>query len=203
MAQCGAWERPNGQFAQEVPTWGSSKNKASIIVAAARILYERQGIHSTSITQIAREIGITRELFYYYFGNKSEVTEYVMKLYSDEIVALLKQRIENVENEPDFMRALVGVLREFLYTDDGESGPRVKVMFEAQGTKGVLLDVAKGVRECMRQVGGRSRAGDDEAQMLIVEHMVMGVFALLEAHPDLDAELLIRGIDLSYRQWRK
>ena len=37
-----------------------------------------------------REAGITRELFYYYFKNKSELIEAVLDSYSDDVAADIK-----------------------------------------------------------------------------------------------------------------
>lgn len=56
------------------------------IIAAARSLYETQGIARTSIKDITEKVGVTRGLFYYYFPDKSAVTEAVMEEYTAEFV---------------------------------------------------------------------------------------------------------------------
>ena len=48
------------------------------IVQAARRLYETQGVHRTTVKDIAQEVGITRELVYYYFSGKQQITDAVL-----------------------------------------------------------------------------------------------------------------------------
>ena len=48
------------------------------IVAAARKLFERQGVRVTSVASIAREANVTRELVYYHFANRNGVIEAVI-----------------------------------------------------------------------------------------------------------------------------
>ena len=56
------------------------------IVQAARKLYEQQGVAATTVKDIAREAGITRELVYYYFANKQAVTDAVLDDYVEDLV---------------------------------------------------------------------------------------------------------------------
>ena len=51
------------------------------IVAAARKLFERQGVRVTSVASIAREANVTRELVYYHFANRNGVIEAVIDDY--------------------------------------------------------------------------------------------------------------------------
>ncbi len=60
------------------------------IVEAARSLYERKGIGSTSVKDIAAEVGVTRSLFYHYFENKDDVTEAVLDTYVQDFVELVR-----------------------------------------------------------------------------------------------------------------
>ena len=48
------------------------------IATAARKLFERDGVRTTTVTAIAREANVTRELVYYHFGNKNGVIEAVI-----------------------------------------------------------------------------------------------------------------------------
>ena len=60
--------------------------QAGDIMQAARALFERKGVRGTSVTAIAAEAGITRELFYYYFANKQAVIEAVLDDYVADMV---------------------------------------------------------------------------------------------------------------------
>lgn len=56
------------------------------IVAAARKLFERQGVRATSVASIAREANVTRELVYYHFANRNGVIEAVIDDYVEDLV---------------------------------------------------------------------------------------------------------------------
>lgn len=56
------------------------------IVQAARMLYETRGIARTSIKSITESVGVTRGLFYYYFPDKTAVTEAVIAEYTADFV---------------------------------------------------------------------------------------------------------------------
>ena len=57
-----------------------------VILAAARKLFERDGVRGSTVTAIAREANVTRELVYYHFGNKNGVIEAVIDDYVEDLV---------------------------------------------------------------------------------------------------------------------
>lgn len=61
------------------------EGKAEKIVHIARDVFEREGVRKATISTIMRQAGITRELFYYYFKNKSELIDAVLDSYTDDI----------------------------------------------------------------------------------------------------------------------
>lgn len=59
------------------------------IIAAARELFETQGVTKTSVKDITDHVGVTRSLFYHYFTNKDEVISAVLDdLINDYLEAL-------------------------------------------------------------------------------------------------------------------
>ena len=59
---------------QQAVRSGHARQRA-LIVQCADKCYQKAGVRKTSLTDIAREAGMTRELIYYYFSGKSEITE--------------------------------------------------------------------------------------------------------------------------------
>ena len=52
----------------------ASAERRADIVAAARELYEEQGLSKTSVQDITNRMGVARSLFYHYFPDKEAVT---------------------------------------------------------------------------------------------------------------------------------
>lgn len=60
--------------------------QAGQIAQAARALYEIKGVAKTTVKDIAAEAGVTRELVYYYFHGKKEITRAVLDDYIEDLV---------------------------------------------------------------------------------------------------------------------
>ena len=68
----------------------ASAERRADIVAAARELYEEQGLSKTSVQDITNRMGVARSLFYHYFPDKEAVTSAVLDDYvADFIEALI------------------------------------------------------------------------------------------------------------------
>ena len=59
----------------------ASAERRADIVAAARELYEEQGLSKTSVQDITNRMGVARSLFYHYFPDKEAVTSAVLDDY--------------------------------------------------------------------------------------------------------------------------
>lgn len=59
--------------------------QAGQIAQAARALYEIKGVAKTTVKDIAAEAGVTRELVYYYFHGKKEITRAVLDDYIEDL----------------------------------------------------------------------------------------------------------------------
>lgn len=60
------------------------------IVEVARSLFEERGLAHTTVKDIARESGVARGLFYYYFADKDAVIEAVLDAYVDDFIELVE-----------------------------------------------------------------------------------------------------------------
>ena len=64
----------------------ASAERRADIVAAARELYEEQGLSKTSVQDITNRMGVARALFYHYFPDKEAVTSAVLDDYVADFI---------------------------------------------------------------------------------------------------------------------
>lgn len=64
----------------------ASAERRADIVAAARELYEEQGLSKTSVQDITNRMGVARSLFYHYFPDKEAVTSAVLDDYVADFI---------------------------------------------------------------------------------------------------------------------
>jgi len=83
------------------------------LIAAARYLFDKNGVEKTRVSDIVSRVGVAQGVFYYYFRSKDEIVEVA----AEEVIAELKTDIQTVmENqETDFYKKLVELIE--LYFD--------------------------------------------------------------------------------------
>ena len=104
--------------------------QAGQIAQAARALYEIKGVAKTTVKDIAAEAGVTRELVYYYFHGKKEITRAVLDDYIEDLVESAMVWNENREfgKTRQSLRACVQAFRRSLYDAAGNERPMVRVI---------------------------------------------------------------------------
>ncbi len=65
------------------------------IIAAARELFEKQGVHCTKVSDITNRVGVAQGLFYYYFDSKEAVAKAVLLQVLSEIERAAAEILEN------------------------------------------------------------------------------------------------------------
>lgn len=111
------------------------EDKAEKIVRIARDIFEREGVRKTTISAIMREAGITRELFYYYFKNKSELIEAVLDSYSDDVAADIKAWSNHFDTGEQNFADLVGYFRSCMNSEVESCRTMHAVMKETQSSE--------------------------------------------------------------------
>jgi len=93
------------------------------LIAAARYLFDKDGVEVTRVSDIVQRVGVAQGVFYYYFRSKDEIVEVV----AEEIIAELKIGIQAVmENRKwDFYKKLSAMIELYLdlidqFTGDNE-----------------------------------------------------------------------------------
>jgi AcrR family transcriptional regulator len=82
------------------------------IQAVARELFARQGVHKTSLQEIANRLGITKPALYYHFSSREELVRSIVQPLIDDGEALLTRQEALGAIEP---RALLEEYFDFTY----------------------------------------------------------------------------------------
>ncbi|WP_062132475.1 TetR/AcrR family transcriptional regulator [Demequina aestuarii] len=61
------------------------------ILAAARVLYARQGVRATTVQDLATYVGVTRGLIYHYVGDMDSLVTQVLDSYIDQFTADVRE----------------------------------------------------------------------------------------------------------------
>lgn len=87
------------------PTFTEQARRTQIVTAAAA-LFKEQGFANTSMDDIARRVGVSRGVLFYYFDGKAEIGEHSLKLGVRAYSEYVRQRLQRCPSAR-------GKLREF------------------------------------------------------------------------------------------
>lgn len=115
----------------------SYRKQSDLIVQCARKCYETKGVGKTTLVDIANEAGITRELIYYYFSGKREITTHVVDSFVRDAVESARLWCDEWGKKGDegplpkdaFVDA-VATMRRFAFQTDGTRRPFYNVLIE-------------------------------------------------------------------------
>jgi len=93
-----------------------SLQRRDAILARATELFDRQGFANTSLDDIARAVGITREGIYYYFKNRSEILLSIIQPQSQGLVDGLRAVLD--DDALDHRQRLEAAIRNHLVRFD-------------------------------------------------------------------------------------
>lgn len=89
------------------------------LIAAARRLFDRDGVEATRVSDIVGEVGVAQGVFYYYFKSKDEMVEVVTRQVTDEMdrrasVLLADGGLSFCEKLAGFIELFIGLVDQFL-----------------------------------------------------------------------------------------
>ena len=131
------------------------------IVQSARKLYELQGIRKTSLADVAREANMTRELIYYYFKGKDDITNGVLDSYVHDAVDTVRLLCDTWETRDGvfddlryrgFVIDCVASIRRFAFLQTGEKRPFFLVIRELNREEEIISRISE---ELVREVFSR------------------------------------------------
>lgn len=98
----------------------SDERKQEILDASIRV-FSRKGYDKTSISDIAKEIGISQGLCYRYFPSKEAIYDACIEQYAESIVAQNKKRAHLEElNLREQILQMSGKMQEYAGTESGQ-----------------------------------------------------------------------------------
>mgnify|MGYP001332700671 CR=1 FL=1 len=78
-------------------------------VQAAQELFQRFGLHKTTMEDIAKAMGRGKSTLYYYYKSKEEIFNAVIAKEIDEVFACVKKAIDNVSSSEDKLKTYFSV----------------------------------------------------------------------------------------------
>lgn len=162
------------------------------IAQSMRRVCERGGARSASIAAVAREAGITRELFYYYFGSRDEALDAMVDDYVDECLDCMRLWVDERHEGDDRYPSLIAELRRILYRNTGERRAMGRVLVELDRAGEAELRIIRGTIDLLMPAGLCAPGSElpPEARRSVLAVALAGVsFALLLNPEASDAEL--------------
>ena len=171
--------------------------QAGDIMQAARALFERKGVRGTSVTAIAAEADITRELFYYYFANKQAVIEAVLDDYVADMVetVLVWNELRDFGDTPTALKRCIVALSRALYDAEGPR-PMIAVLEELGARDDFDVRAVRETVDCINEHIVTEYAAYHNVKIKFVREMfcvlIFGLIGLMKVHPDISDETLMR-----------
>lgn len=83
------------------------------LIDAARLLFDKNGVNNTRISDIVQYVGVAQGVFYYYFASKAEIVDVIAKQATEEI----EQRVLSIftDEKTNFYQKLANYIS--LYID--------------------------------------------------------------------------------------
>ena len=164
-------------------------------MAAARELYEEQGLSKTSVQDITNRVGVTRSLFYHYFPDKDAVTSAVLDDYVADFIEATHHW--NAQRRPgDIESALASVVRLMrLGVFERDAFRR---SLASRENASLYIDFVNRVADRIASYIVETTVRDYRALHEIrIEHvyetfyvLILGIVGYLRTHPDVSDEVL-------------
>jgi AcrR family transcriptional regulator len=120
-------ERTRRNFSDESNRYDAKRDR---LVLCARKLGEEGNAGKVSVTDVTSEMGITRGLFYYYFGGKDDLNRAIADTYVHDLEISVNKAMDGCESREDAVSSMVEAVFAWLYEEDGGSRPMLHVLAE-------------------------------------------------------------------------
>ncbi len=176
------------------------EGQAGEIIVVARKLFEASSISSTSITSIAKEANVSRELIYYYFDNKQALVDAVIDDYVEDMVesAMVWNESRQFGNTPESLRKCIISFKRALFDAQGLR-PMIAVLQEL-GIRDAF--VSRAVQETARYlndcVTSEYAAYHPIKIDLVYETfcvLLFGLVGVVKAFPDITDDALMKIVE--------
>ena len=165
-----------------------AKDRRAQILNVAAALFDTDGYHSTSLEQIAGEVGVAKASLYYYFKSKEDL---LVALHQEMMVLLLDSLAARMEdgrlNREEVLR---GIMHDILGLMESHPG-RLKIFFEA------YRELPESVRA---EISRQRRDYRQSLAKLIEQGIAAGEFR--ERDPELTSLAVLGMCNWSYQWFR-
>ena len=169
---------------------------AGKIMQSARLLYENDGPTRTTITDIAREAGVTRALVYYYFPDKQAITDAVLDDYVEDLVdsVAMWNELRAFGDTPGEVQKCVAAFRRALYDSTGAPRPMIRVLDELGVREQFDIRAARATVDCLNHDTVAEYAAYHQIEIDMVYEMfvvlIFGLVGLMKVEPEVSNETL-------------
>ncbi|WP_142415209.1 TetR/AcrR family transcriptional regulator [Hathewaya massiliensis] len=92
-------------------------NQYKILEATKRLIVKK-GIESTSLSDIAREVGISKGTLYYYFSSKNDLINEIARQYFYEIEENINNTVEKLDRKAEPVEVIKKMFKEILKSEE-------------------------------------------------------------------------------------
>lgn len=198
-------ERARRNFFDEANRYDAKRDR---LVRCARKLGEEGNASKVSVTDVTHEMGITRGLFYYYFGSKGELYHAIADSYLIDLMQEVEKAMsEQTDDRSEAVRAIVACMYAWQYADDGGYRPMQHVLTEIGMHDYVRCTASELLAQTLIDNGLVSDygKGGDGQLMRRVRLVTMGLLGEVYLHEDESVDELADAAcaALRYRRHRK
>ncbi|RNL11464.1 TetR/AcrR family transcriptional regulator [Parvibacter caecicola] len=175
------------------------------IVAAARQLFERQGVARTTVAAIAKAANVTRELVYYHFGSKQRVICAVVDDYVEDLVetVIVWNESRAFGDTAGSLRKCIRLFRYALYDASGRPRPMIAVLEELGIRDAFDVRATRETAECLSSHIAAEYAAFHEVEIELVFEMfclvIFGMVGLVKVQPGIPDEALMKVVEQTLR----
>ena len=172
-----------------------SATRQGDIVAAARALYEEQGLSKTSVQDITDRVGVTRSLFYHYFSDKEAVTSAVLDDYvADFIEAMHYWNAQRRTGDIEYaLSTVVRLMRLGVFEHDA-----FRQSLASKENAALYLEFVNRVADRVATyIVGTTVRDYGQLHEIRIEHvyetfymLILGIIGYVRRHPDVSDEVL-------------
>lgn len=176
-------ERARRNFVDEANRYDAKRDR---LVRCARDLAERGSAAKVSVTDVTSAMGITRGLFYYYFGGKEELNESIAVSYAEDLMASIAKRCDTLDDREAAVRSIVECVHEWLYEEDGSKCQMWHVLAETGLQDYLSIRVSNELATYLVEHGllAKYGRGDDDALYEHARFVAIGILGELRLQPE-------------------
>lgn len=180
-------ERTRRNFADEDNRYDAKRER---LIRCARELGEEGNAAKVSVTDITNKMGITRGLFYYYFGGKNELNESIVESYVQDLLADTEKACASAESREEAVQIIVECVYRWLFDEQGSPRPMGHVLKEMNLVEYARLRASDDLATLIIREGllARYGKGGEEGLRCRARFVTTGILGEVRLHPDTSLE---------------